>query len=223
MKKMTKRFPWGIVSLCVLIALVLLGAVLLWNKKDGEKAPGTTEEPFATQGEEGETFTQELPSSSGDENGAPSSENQDQTAKPTTTTKTGSAAKTTTTAKPTTTTKKPTTTTKPNTDTHTHAFSDATCTEPQKCSCGSVRGSALGHSFSEATCTQPAKCTRCGTTQGSAKGHNWKMAASNTSKICLTCGKAESVSQSSSDIIVDKGNGSVDNPEGGRLDLFDKP
>ena len=30
-------------------------------------------------------------------------------------------------------------------NTHTHSYSDATCTEPAKCSCGATKGSALGH------------------------------------------------------------------------------
>ena len=39
---------------------------------------------------------------------------------------------------------------------HQHKFSNATCTEPKKCSCGTAEGSALGHSFKN------GKCTRCG-------------------------------------------------------------
>ena len=39
---------------------------------------------------------------------------------------------------------------------HQHSFEDATCTEPEKCSCGAAEGSALGHSFKN------GKCTRCG-------------------------------------------------------------
>ena len=40
--------------------------------------------------------------------------------------------------------------------THTHTWSDATCTEPQKCECGETQGEALGHSYAE------GKCTVCG-------------------------------------------------------------
>ncbi len=42
--------------------------------------------------------------------------------------------------------------------THTHSFSNATCTEPKKCSCGATEGSALGHNY------QNGKCTRCSAT-----------------------------------------------------------
>ncbi len=37
---------------------------------------------------------------------------------------------------------------------HTHSFSDATCTEPKKCSCGAVEGSALGHDYKDGVCTR---------------------------------------------------------------------
>lgn len=61
-----------------------------------------------------------------------------------------------TTSKATTTTKpetsKPTTTTKPNTTTHTHSYSDATCTTPAKCSCGATNGNALGHNYKKGFC-----------------------------------------------------------------------
>lgn len=43
----------------------------------------------------------------------------------------------------------------PSEPTHQHSYSDATCTEPKKCSCGATEGSALGHSF------ENGKCTRC--------------------------------------------------------------
>ena len=36
---------------------------------------------------------------------------------------------------------------------HTHIWSDATCTEAQKCECGEEQGEALGHSFAEDVCT----------------------------------------------------------------------
>ena len=39
------------------------------------------------------------------------------------------------------------TTTKP-TESHTHKMSNATCTEPMKCSCGATEGKALGHKYS---------------------------------------------------------------------------
>lgn len=46
---------------------------------------------------------------------------------------------------------------------HTHSFSEATCTEPKKCSCGAKEGSALGHDYKDGV------CTRCG-----AKDPNFK-------------------------------------------------
>ncbi len=36
---------------------------------------------------------------------------------------------------------------------HEHAWSDATCTEPQKCECGETQGEALGHTYSYNLCT----------------------------------------------------------------------
>ena len=45
-----------------------------------------------------------------------------------------------------------------------------------KCSgCGATKTeeqAALGHAWQDATCTEPKKCTRCGETSGSALGHN---------------------------------------------------
>lgn len=46
---------------------------------------------------------------------------------------------------------------KPSTSSHIHSYKSATCTAPQKCSCGATKGSALGHSF------KLGKCSRCGT------------------------------------------------------------
>ena len=37
---------------------------------------------------------------------------------------------------------------------HTHSFSAATCTEPKKCSCGAVEGTALGHDYKDGVCTR---------------------------------------------------------------------
>lgn len=83
-----------------------------------------------------------------------------------------------------TTTKKPTqpAATSPS---HTHNYSNATCSQPRTCSCGATIGSALGHQFSNATCTAPKKCSRCGTTSGSALGHNY------VSGKCSRCGKVD--------------------------------
>ena len=36
---------------------------------------------------------------------------------------------------------------------HTHSWSDATCTEPSKCSCGETQGEALGHTYENCVCT----------------------------------------------------------------------
>ena len=41
-----------------------------------------------------------------------------------------------------------------STPVHTHSFSDATCTEPKKCSCGAVEGTALGHDYKDGVCTR---------------------------------------------------------------------
>lgn len=76
-------------------------------------------------------------------------------------------------------------TSKPSTSTHTHSFSGATCTAPEKCSCGATSGSALGHSYSSADCTNPQKCSRCGTTSGSALGHSYRNGN------CSRCGNTD--------------------------------
>lgn len=49
---------------------------------------------------------------------------------------------------------KPTNTQNPTTPSHTHSFSAATCTEPKKCSCGAVEGTALGHNYKDGICTR---------------------------------------------------------------------
>ena len=83
--------------------------------------------------------------------------------------------------------------------THTHTFSQATCTEPAKCSCGETQGTALGHnevvdSAVSATCTTAGKtegkhCSRCNTvivaqTTIPATGHT----EPNAEGKCDTCG-----------------------------------
>lgn len=40
------------------------------------------------------------------------------------------------------------------TTTHTHQYSNATCTKPQTCSCGATKSSALGHNYVEGECTR---------------------------------------------------------------------
>ena len=67
--------------------------------------------------------------------------------------------------------------------THTHLYSAATCTNPEKCSCGAIQGKALGHKWVNATCTAPKTCSVCKTTQGAAIGHkltNGKCSVCNT-------------------------------------------
>ena len=74
-----------------------------------------------------------------------------------------------------------------NQPTHTHNYSNATCTSPKKCSCGATAGIALGHQFSSATCTSPKICNRCGTTSGNALGHSYSAANCNSPKTCTRC------------------------------------
>lgn len=66
---------------------------------------------------------------------------------------------------------------------HTHLYSDATCTEPARCSCGATEGSALGHRFTEATCTAPEICQVCGATEGTAAEHSYDLSGT-----CKECG-----------------------------------
>lgn len=82
---------------------------------------------------------------------------------------------------------KPTSTT--NQPTHTHRYSNATCTSPKKCSCGATAGTPLGHQFSSATCISPKICSRCGTTSGNALGHSYSDANCNSPKTCMRCGQ----------------------------------
>ena len=73
-----------------------------------------------------------------------------------------------------TTTHKPTESSKPvesSKPTHTHSYSDATCTAPAKCSCGATKGSALGHKWQDATCESPKTCSVCKTTEGGTIQH----------------------------------------------------
>ena len=70
-------------------------------------------------------------------------------------------------------------------ETHSHSFSSATCTEPQKCSCGATNGTKLGHSWKAATCKAPKTCTLCKTTTGSKTDHKY------SSGKCIYCGKKE--------------------------------
>lgn len=74
----------------------------------------------------------------------------DKISKPTTSSKTEETTKKEESSSKPTTTTKPTESSKP---THTHNFSAATCTEPQKCSCGATQGAALSHNFKDGVCT----------------------------------------------------------------------
>lgn len=48
-------------------------------------------------------------------------------------------------------------------DDHEHEWTEATCTEPKKCTvCGETEGSALGHDYSEKTFFKSGVCSRCG-------------------------------------------------------------
>ena len=71
---------------------------------------------------------------------------------------------------------------------HVHSFSNATCTEPAKCSCGATAGEALGHSYVDADCTDPQRCIRCGATIGEALGHNYVDADCTSPQKCTRCG-----------------------------------
>lgn len=70
---------------------------------------------------------------------------------------------------------------------HKHSFSAATCTEPQKCSCGAIQGSPTGHHYLDATCTQPSTCRDCKKTMGSAKGHQMVAATCQSPAHCTRC------------------------------------
>ena len=92
------------------------------------------------------------------------------TEKPVATPKPTEAPKPETTPKPTekpVETPKPTEKPVPTPEPHVHSWSGATCTEPQKCSCGATNGGTLGHAWQGATYTAPKTCGRCGATEGS--------------------------------------------------------
>ncbi len=88
---------------------------------------------------------------------------------------------------------------------HSHEWTDATCTEPKRCStCEETSGDALGHEWNDATCTTPKTCQRCNTTEGDALGHNFeeyiveKEATCSAEGIqvakCTVCGEKDSKS-----------------------------
>lgn len=73
-----------------------------------------------------------------------------------TTTKSAVTTKPATTVAASTTAKPVVTTAAPTTTVHSHQFSDATCTEPEKCACGITNGTGLGHNYD-----QDGICSRC--------------------------------------------------------------
>lgn len=71
---------------------------------------------------------------------------------------------------------------------HTHEFSAATCTAPQKCSCGETKSSALGHKWQDATCKVPKICSVCNITDGDIGNHKY------TNGKCIYCGGKQIIS-----------------------------
>ena len=69
--------------------------------------------------------------------------------------------------------------------THIHTFAAATCTLPQKCSCGETSGAANGHNWTNATCTSPKICNVCGAKEGTAVGHKFSDGS------CSVCGATD--------------------------------
>ena len=74
-----------------------------------------------------------------------------------------------------------------NNPVHVHSYSQATCTTPATCSCGTTKGIALGHDYADATCTTPKTCKNCKATTGSALGHNYADATCTAPKTCKPC------------------------------------
>ncbi len=73
---------------------------------------------------------------------------------------------------------------------HIHTFSEATCTEPEKCACGETRGSVTEHTFSPAACTEPETCI-CRLTQGSVLEHSFSEASCDLPQTCTGCGATQ--------------------------------
>ena len=69
-----------------------------------------------------------------------------------------------------------------NTKSHVCIYEPATCTSPEKCSCGKTRGNSAGHKYKSATCIESEKCSVCGETNGSALGHSYNNGS------CQRCG-----------------------------------
>ena len=73
--------------------------------------------------------------------------------------------------------------------THNHKFEPATCSTPEKCSCGAVRGTTLEHKWHEATCTEPKTCEVCGITEGAVLDHQWDQGTILVQATCYQEGK----------------------------------
>jgi len=77
-------------------------------------------------------------------------------------------------------------------ESHTHSYSEATCTVAPTCSCGATNGSALGHDFNGTrTCnvngsTDQVKCSRCNETESQTCTHTYIITATQTSNGTIT-------------------------------------
>lgn len=83
---------------------------------------------------------------------------------------------------------KPSDTSSKQVNSHKHTYSQATCTEAAKCSCGATSGKAAGHKWQAATCKAPKTCSVCKATEGSKGAHSYKDGK------CTVCGAKNSVS-----------------------------
>ena len=93
---------------------------------------------------------------------------------------------------------------------HKHKFSAATCTEPEKCTCGETNGKALGHKWIDATCKAPKTCKVCKATKGKVAKHSYSKG------VCTVCDKKDPDYKSASTIsnkdikkIVDESEGYI--------------
>ena len=96
---------------------------------------------------------------------------------------------------------------------HEHTWTEATCTEPKKCTeCSATEGEPLGHDWTDATCTKAKTCNRCGETEGEPLGHktgSWKVVREAT----LTDGGKEELRCSECGEVVDTRSTSKKTPE----------
>ncbi len=149
---------------------LVLGMILCVSACDNEKSPSKlTENQVSTEQSSEETQSQSSVEETTDN------------------TETSTVTSTTQPANSQTINNKPTSNSQPK-PSHTHSYSNATCTSPKKCSCGATAGTSLGHNYSSATCTSPKICSRCGTTSGSALGHSYSNATCTSPKTCSRCG-----------------------------------